>query len=383
MLVYGRHKVSKKDINSVKKTLTSDYLATGPNIKKYENKISKYLKCKYVSSCSSGTAALHLAFLAAGIKKNDVVILPIINFISASNLLYNLGAKIYFCDIEKNNGLISSRTIINCIKKYKLKKIKAVVNCYLSGDSSNIRDISKLKKKKRFILIDDACHALGGSYKLNNNIYKVGCAKHCDFSIFSTHALKTITTGEGGLVTTNNKDFYNKIEKIKSHGMKRSKDHYNYDIIYPGYNYRISDINASLGISQLSQINQFTKYRNKLANEYFKALSEIKDISFLDKFTNYHHSYHLFRIQFKNFNSQKLNKLINFMKKKKILLQKHYIPIYNFTFYKKIFKLDKRKFLGAEFYYSKTISLPIHMNCTSSDIKYVIEQLKKFLKLYA
>ena len=150
MIVNGRHKINKRDIYSVQKTLKSDYLATGPKIKEYESKLSQYLNSKYSSSCSSGTAGLHLAFLAAGIKKNDVVILPIINFISASNILHSIGADIYFCDVEKYNGLISSRTIKECIKKNKLKNIKAIVNCHISGDASNIVEIFKLKKKKNF-----------------------------------------------------------------------------------------------------------------------------------------------------------------------------------------------------------------------------------------
>ena len=381
MIVNGRHKINKRDIYSVQKTLKSDYLATGPKIKEYESKLSQYLNSKYSSSCSSGTAGLHLAFLAAGIKKNDVVILPIINFISASNILHSIGADIYFCDVEKYNGLISSRTIKECIKKNKLKNIKAIVNCHISGDASNIVEIFKLKKKKKFLLIDDACHALGSAYKFNKKIYKVGCSKHCDISVFSTHAIKTITTGEGGFVTTNNKIFFSKIEKLKSHGIVRGKFHYKYDIIYPGFNYRLSDINATLGIAQLSQINKFVKYRNKLAKLYFQKLSKIKQIKFLDKNTNYKHSYHLFRIQISNFNIKKTNKLINYMKTKKVLIQKHYIPIYNFSFYKRAFKVKEKDFLGAKYYFAKTLSLPINLYCKEKTVNYIAKQISNFIKL--
>ncbi len=380
MIVYGRHKIFKKDLYAVNKTLKSNYLSTGPKIKQYENKICRYLNVKYASSCSSGTAGLHLAFIAAGIKKNDVVLLPVINFVAASNLLLNIGAKIFFCDVEKNSGLISSRTIQECIKKKKLKKIKAVVNSHLAGDVRNIKEIYTLKKKIGFILIDDACHALGTIYKYNNKIFKVGSCKHSDLSIFSTHPLKTITTGEGGFITTNKKVYFEKIEKIKSHGVVRKKFHFNYDVIYPGYNYRMSDINASLGISQFTQIEKFIKYRNKIANLYFSKFSRAKEITILDKGSNFRQSYHLLRIQINKFNKKKSEKLIKYMRRNKIFLQKHYIPIYKFSYYKKFLRLKEKQYPEAKYYFEKTLSLPIHLYCNNKIVDQVVYRILNFIK---
>ena len=260
ILNYGSQFIDKDDILSVKSSLVRDYLTTGPTVKTFEDKIKKSLDCKFAASCSSGTAAINLAFKAINLKKNDIIILPIINFISSTNILTQLNAKIFYSDVDPLTGQMTPDLLVQCIKKNKLKKIKAFVTMYLGGSCNNNYEFYQLKKKLNCYMIEDACHALGTNYKIKNKYYKIGSCKHADISTFSLHPVKSITTGEGGIVTTNKKEIYKKIISYRSHGIKRNKNkHWEYDIVNSGYNFRLSDINCSLGLSQLKKLNKFIK----------------------------------------------------------------------------------------------------------------------------
>ena len=214
IISYGKQFIDKKDVDLVKKSLNSDYLTTGPLTNLFERKFEKKFKVKHAISCSNGTAALHLDLLAIGLKKGDTVILPVVNFIASTNLSYILGAKIYFADIDKNTGQMSPENLINCIKQNKIKKIKAVITMYNGGSPNNAKKFFSLKKIYKFFLIEDACHALGAKYSIKKNEY-VGSCKYSDLATFSFHPIKSITTGEGGMVTTKNSNFSKKINLYK------------------------------------------------------------------------------------------------------------------------------------------------------------------------
>ena len=254
IIPYGRQYIDQSDINLVSTSLKQDMITTGNYVKKFENKTSKFLKAKYTLSCNSGTAALHLAFCAVGLKKNDVIIMPAVNFIAAFNMASNLGANIYLADVDSATGQMTPKTLINCINKYKLTKVKVILTMYMGGFPENVFDFFKIKKKYKCILIEDACHAFGAKYYAQDVQYKIGSCNHSDISIFSFHPLKPITTGEGGLLSTNSKKFYNLAKIFRSHGIiKNKKKYWEYDVIKSGYNYRLSDINCALGISQLKK----------------------------------------------------------------------------------------------------------------------------------
>jgi dTDP-4-amino-4,6-dideoxygalactose transaminase len=385
---YGRQSISNKDLNEVVKSLSNDLITTGPYVKKFENLIKKTVKVKFALTCTSGTAALHLAFMSINLKKEDVIILPIINFIAASNLASILQAKIYYADVCPNTGQMTPETLEACIKKNKLKNIKAIVVMYLGGNPDNIKNFYYLKKKYKFYLLEDACHALGSKYIFNGKIYNVGCCIHSDICIFSLHPLKTITSGEGGIVATNNLDIFNRLIKLKNSGIdkkdykkKTNFPHWLYDIKYPGLNYRLSDINCSLGYSQLKKINKFISKRKKIAKKYIKFFKKFSNIINFRSFeSGEYSSWHLFiiLIDFEKINKKK-GDLLNYLLKNNIIAQQHYMPIYKYSFYK---SLRKKKFEGAEKYYKKAVSLPIYSDLTIKQVDYIKIQLYKFFKRY-
>ena len=227
-------------------------------------------------------------------------------------------------------------------------------------------------------MIEDACHALGGKYRINKKSFSVGCCEHADISTFSLHPVKSITTGEGGLITTNNKRIFEKVLLFRSHGIVRKKNnHWEYDVISPGLNYRLSDLNCSLGISQLKKLNLFIKKRNKIAKIYFKLLKDIDAIQLPALFKGIYSSWHLFIIKI-NFSKLKKKKsdLFKFFLKKNIRVQQHYIPINEYSFYKNKIKGD---FKNSKVYISQVVSLPIHYSCSKKDIINVCKNLKIFL----
>ena len=205
IIPYGRQYIDKQDVRLVTKALKKNLITTGDYVKKFEEEIKKLLKSKFAISCTNGTAGLHLALKAINIQKNDVIIMPAINFISIYSFSQMLGAKIFLADVNPFTGQMTPKTVFECIKKNKIKKIKAIVTMYLGGYPENIPEFYNIKKKYKCYLIEDACHALGAKYEFKNKKYYIGSCKHSDLAVFSLHPVKTITTGEGGIVTTNNK----------------------------------------------------------------------------------------------------------------------------------------------------------------------------------
>ena len=370
---YGRQYIDNLDKRLVLSSLKKSLITTGDYVQMFENKVRKFLKVKYSLSCNSGTSALHLAFIAAGIKKNDIIIMPSINFISAFNMAKLFKPKIYFADIDPNTGQMTPQTLIDCIKKNKIKKIKLILTMYMGGYPENIDGFYKLKKKFNFLIIEDACHAFGAAYRFKDANYKVGSCKHADISTFSLHPLKPITSGEGGLVTTNNYKFYQIAKTSRSHGIIRNKKkHWEYDIVKSGFNYRLSDINCALGISQIMKIGKFLKKRKKIYDFYLNNLDGYKNQIY---FPNYNKknkpSFHLIIMLIK----KKINKdvFFKFLLKNKIISQFHYIPIYKFKIFKK-----KIKFKNSDKYYNSAISIPIFHGLTKKEQVYIVKKNKSF-----
>ncbi len=374
---YGRQFLDASDKKLVSNSISNDLITTGPIVTKFEINLKKYLKCRYSYVCSSGTAAIHLAMLSLNLKKNDIILMPAVNFIASYNMAKNIGLKIYFVDVDEINGQITPKNVLECIKKNSLKKISALITMFNGGYPENAKNFYDLKKKYNFFIIEDACHALGAEYKFRNNFFKVGSCKHADICTFSLHPLKTITSGEGGVVTTNASSIAKNIKLYRSHGILRDKNkHWKYDVIKNGYNYRLSDINSALGLSQLNKINFFLKKRKKI---YLNYLNELKNFSpnlIIPEYSkNIKPSYHLFIINiiFKKLNKNK-NHFMKYLINNYIIAQQHYIPIYEFSIYKKknyFYKASKK-------YYENAISLPIYVDLDKKKQDKIIKIIKNY-----
>ena len=374
---YGKQFIDNKDKKIVLSSLSNDLITTGPYVKKFEYELNRYFKCKYSYVCSSGTAAIHLAMMSINSKKDDVILMPAINFISSYNIAKIMQLRIYLVDVDDHTGQITPSKVIECIKKNKLKKIKALILMFHGGYPEYSKKFYDLKKKYSFLIIEDACHALGSEYKWKNRQYKIGSCKHSDISTFSMHPVKTITSGEGGVITTNNKKIANNIRLLRSHGILRDKKNYwNYDVIKNGFNYRLSDINCALGLSQLKKINFFLKKRKKIYDKYVTELENYNPNLIIPKYSyNIKPSYHLFLINIK-FDKLKKNKdhFIKYLNDHNIMAQYHYIPIYKF----KIYKEKKSQLSGSEKYFKNSISIPIFVSLNDTDQKKIIKVIKSY-----
>ena len=299
MLNYSRQYIDKKDIQSVIKSLKSEWLTTGPQIKNFEDKIKKFVNAKYCSVVNSATSALHLSCLALDIKK-DYVWTTSNTFVSTANAAVLCGAIVDLVDIDKKNFNLDINQLELKLKKAKLenKLPKVIILVHFSGLPCDLDKIFKLKKKYNFKIIEDASHALGARFKNN----KIGNCKFSELTVFSFHPVKMITTGEGGAVTTNLKKIHNKIQSLRSHGIIRQptkKEPWFFNQVNLGLNYRMTDIQASLGISQLKKINFFLKERNKIASIYNELLKDCPII--LPNLSNnkFYSSFHLYVILLK------------------------------------------------------------------------------------
>ena len=381
-IFYGRQSISSDDIKNVKKSLKRRTLTQGPLVTKLENDFKRYLNSKYALVCSSGTAALHLSLLSIGLKKNDIIIMPSINFIAVYNLSITLGAKVILVDVDPLTGQMIPEKVLSLINSKNRNKVKAIITMNLGGYPENIKKFFDIKKKFGLYLIEDACHALGSSFLYNNKLKKIGSCKYADISTFSLHPLKVITSGEGGVISTNSHSLAKKIEALRSHGLKKNKEHYwKYTHEDFGYNYRLSEINCSLALSQLSKIENFIKKRKKIAQYYVRNLAPLKNFITIPNYTNFNlSSFHLFliHINLKNLKGSK-DDFFKFLNKKNIYPQFHYMPIYRIV---KNIKFSLNKFKNTEKYYKTAVSIPIYYDLTFKDQDHVIRSIKKYINIY-
>ncbi len=379
---YGRQYIDNADIQSVKNSLKQDLITTGLYVRKFEDRICNLFKSKYSLSCSSGTSGLHLAMLSINLNRNDVVIMPAINFIASYSIAKNMNAKIYLADVDPVSGQMTPKTLNDCIKNNRIKKIKAIITMPMGGFPENLEEFYKVKSSFKCYLIEDACHAMGAKYMTKKKSFYVGSCRHSDLCVFSLHPVKSITSGEGGVVTTNKKELYEKMISLRSHGIVRNKSaHWKYDISQLGYNYRLSDINCALALSQLKKISKFIDYRKRVYQNYIEGFKHYQNIfKFYDYKKNNKSSFHLLllSINFKKTKTTK-QKFLSFMKKNKINCQYHYIPIYKFDIFKE--KIIKKNFKGSEYYYQHTLSLPVFYKLNLSTQQKILSKIIMFFKL--
>jgi UDP-4-amino-4,6-dideoxy-N-acetyl-beta-L-altrosamine transaminase len=384
LIPYGRQWITDSDINAVINVLKSDWLTQGPVIEQFEGAVAKYCGAKYAVAVSSGTAALHIACLAAELGKGDILWTSPNTFVASANCALYCGAKPDFVDIDPHSYNISVDAMK--AKLYEAEKNdslpKVIVPVHIAGQSCDMEQIYHLGKDYNFTIIEDACHAIGGSYKG----MKIGSCKFSDMTVFSFHPVKIVTTGEGGMVLTNKDDLYQKLIRLRTHGITRdnqfmegeSDGPWYYQQIELGMNYRMTDIQAALGLSQLDRIDEFIVRRRELVRRYNELFSDFP-LTIPWQYSDAHSAFHLYVVRLKLDKIKKTRKeVFEELREKGIGVNVHYIPVHTQPYYRRL-GFSCGQFPEAEKYYEEAITLPLYPSMTEKEQDYVVSTLREVL----
>ena len=381
MIPYGKQTVDQSDISAVLEVMKSDFLTQGPMTPRFEKEICKYTGSNHSVAVINATSALHIACLALGVGNQDIVWTSPISFVASANCAKYCGAEVDFVDIDPNTYNMSVQALEEKLKiaKQKNRLPKVIIPVHLSGQSCDMEAISKLGEQYGFRIIEDASHAIGGSYKSS----KVGSCQYSDICVFSFHPVKIITTCEGGVCTTNDKELYQKMYNLRSHGIVRNQEDmqntkhgpWYYEQVDLGFNYRLNDLQAALGISQLKKLNNFVEKRLLIAKKYDKIFQEETDLKLPFQAKQSISSFHLYILRIKKDGNLDRKVIFEKLRNNGILVNIHYIPIYRHPFYSKGYSIED--FPNAESYYEEAISLPIFPGLTDNQIELVAETIKK------
>lgn len=384
MLSYGRQCIDQNDIDAVIHVLKGDWLTCGPYVDRFEGKLKDLTKASYVSACSNGTTALHLALLALGVGPGDSVLVPAITFLATANAVRFTGADVVFVDIDPNTGLITPQTLDDAMQKNPHANFKALINVHFAGQCANLEDIHAFAKVHALKIIEDAAHAIGTAYVDSKGItHSVGANAYSDITTFSFHPVKTIAMGEGGAVTTEDPKLYQIISDLRTHGMIRDVDRlknachgpWYYEMHALGFNYRISDINCALGASQLEKLDFFIQDRLKTVEYYDSELSGFKNVSVMKRLQHSKTAWHLY-VAFFDFDAigKSRQEVVQELRDQGIGTQIHYMPLYQHPYYETLY--GKMALPGAEAYYKACISLPLFVGLTEQDKQHVVSAIK-------
>ena len=379
-LSYGRQYIDETDIQAVAETLRSDYLTCGPKITKLEEKLCQITGAKYCVAVSNGTAALHIAAMAAGIGPGDEVITTPITFAASANCVLYCGGTPVFADIDPETYNIDPASIRRCITP----RTKAVIAVDFTGQAAALDEIRAICKEHDLILIEDAAHSIGTCY----NGQPVGSV--ADMTTFSFHPVKTVTAGEGGAVTTNSKELYDKLVLAHSHGITRDRS----QMVHPtdaawyneqvdlGYNYRMTDFQAALLISQLDKLEAFKLRRKAIVEKYDQAFSQIPQIQVQKEIPESNTTRHLYILRLRTeFLNCDRREFFDALRAENIYAQVHYLPVYWHSYYEKL-GYEKGLCPNAESYYMQAMSLPLYYSLTDEDVEDVIQAVKKLVDHY-
>ena len=379
---YGRQSISDKDIESVIEVLKSDYLTQGPVVPQFEEEIASYCGAKHAVAVNSATSALHIACLALGLGKGDYLWTSPITFVASANSALYCGAKVDFVDIDPGTVNMSPKALEEKLKvaekENRLPKI--VMPVHFGGLSCDMEKIYELSKEFGFKIIEDASHGIGGSYQG----IKIGACQYSDITVFSFHPVKIITSGEGGMAMTNDRFLADQMSLLRSHCVTRDEElmkcnsdgSWYYEQLGLGYNYRLTDIQAALGLSQISRLDQFVKKRNELALEYQQQLSELL-VKWQEIPSNSDSAYHLFIITLDKNLDRKF--IFEKMREENIGVNVHYIPVYRQPYFQR-FGFSNGDFLNAEKYYQSCMTLPLSPQLSKKDFMRVVSKLREILK---
>lgn len=393
---YGKQYIDDEDIEAVVEVLTSDWITQGPNIEGFEEEFARDVGAEYAVACSSGTAGLHLAALAAGFGAGDRVLTSPVTFLASANCARYVGADVGFIDVDPGTICLDPEKLAEYLSSAThTEKIKGIIPVHYAGIPCDMPRIHRLAREENIIIIEDACHALGASYLADGQEVKVGSCRHSDMSVFSFHPVKHITTGEGGMVTTNNCELYNKLLTYRNHGIVKtgfindelaysgpdnSVNPWYYEMQYLGYNYRITDIQCALGLSQMRKLQRFVSRRREIVSTYRNAFEGRSDIGVLTPSEDVSPSWHLFPITV-DFNKLGLSRLevIGLYRKNGIGVQVHYIPVHFQPYYARLYGSRKGTFANAESYYERCLSIPIYPKMNQDEVERVIKITENIL----
>jgi len=374
---YGRQNIDQKDIDAVINTLGADFLTQGPKVKEFEDKFADYIGSKYAVAVSNATAGLHISVLALGLKKGERVITTPITFAATANCVRYTGGEVWFADIDPNTFLLDIESVKQLIDSKPKGFFKGIIPVDFAGLPVNLEDFRELAEQHDLWVIEDACHAPGGYFiDSEENKQMCGNGNYADIGVFSFHPVKHIACGEGGMVTTNSLEVYNKLNLLRSHGITKdnmSENHggWFYEMQELGFNYRLTDIQSAIGITQLVKNKVGVVERNRIADVYKNAFKG--KIKYQDLPEGAFNAHHLFVIEVDDRKG-----LYDYLRACKVYAQIHYIPIHTLPYYKKIGYEDV-DLTNAEHYYSKCISLPMYPTLTSKEQDFVIDKVLSYI----
>jgi UDP-4-amino-4,6-dideoxy-N-acetyl-beta-L-altrosamine transaminase len=393
MIPYGKQNITEEDIQAVSKALKGDFLTQGPTILEFEKAFADYIVCKYAVAVSNGTAALHLSTLALGVSKGQKVITTPITFAASANCVRYCDGEVVFSDIDSETYLLDVAKVEALLKAAPKGTYQGIIPVDFAGNAVNLEAFRKLANEYGLWIIEDACHAPGG-YFIDSKGQKQNCGNgnFADLAIFSFHPVKHIATGEGGMITTNDESLYKKLLELRTHGItrdvtifKNSKDFatgqptsendnfpgWYMEMQILGYNYRFTDFQAALGISQLSRANQGLERRKEIAKNYENAFANKDFIKGQSGFVD-GHAYHLYVIEVEN----RIG-LYSYLREQNIFAQIHYIPCHLMPYYREL-GWKEGDMLNSEMYYKHCISLPMYPTLTEQEQEFVINAIQKF-----
>jgi UDP-4-amino-4,6-dideoxy-N-acetyl-beta-L-altrosamine transaminase len=381
IIPYGTQLIDDADIRAVVRVLKSGWISQGPAIAAFEQKLARFCGARFAVVVSSGTAALHLASRALDLGKGAEVITTPVTFLATSNGILYTGARPVFADIDPLTFNISPKEIAHKLST----RTKAIYPVHFTGLPCDMPAIGRFAAKHGLKVVEDACHALGAKYKDGGRWVKVGSCAHSDMTAFSFHPVKHITTGEGGALTTNHKNYYEKLLRLRNHGAFRSaalskeKGPWVYQMRDLGFNYRMTDIQAALGSSQMDKLTRFISRRRQIASIYDKDLAQVDGLSLPAQPESFYHSYHLYVVRI-NFNKlgRSRAELMNDLKKKGVGSQVHYIPVYQHPYYRELGY--RGNYPEAEHYYREALSLPLYPKMTDADVRKVVSVVRSVMK---
>jgi UDP-4-amino-4,6-dideoxy-N-acetyl-beta-L-altrosamine transaminase len=376
-LPYGRQTIEADDVAAVAMALQDDFLTTGPKVDEFEAAFAEYVGAKYAVACSNGTAALHLAMLALGVGPGEVAIVPSITFLATANCARYVGAEVVFADVDPGTGLMTPATLEEALGRRGRLPVGAVLPVHLRGDACELPALRRIAENAGAALVEDACHALGTRATFDNSPAMVGDNRWSDVAVFSFHPVKTLTTGEGGMLTTGDALLAQRLRHLRSHGMLRrdGADPWWYEMPEMGFNYRLPDVLCALGLSQLAKLDRLVARRRALALRYETALAPLAELVRIALRPGWSDpALHLMTVLI-DFPAagRSRREVVEALKAKGIGSQVHYIPVHHQPYY--VARYGEARLPGADAWYARCLSLPFFPAMTEADVDRVAEAL--------